>query len=387
MQAPSSNIDSPPVAATTGGVQKPTVRADSGLEMVRNSVRYHQRQYIKEKADTVRSNTLVTVSSPAIYRLPTEILSEIFMYCLPHDEHLVPRAELAPILFTSICRRWREVAIGLPRLWRTLQLAVGFDDWQKRALCYDSWLKRSGGCPLSLRLLCHTDCNELQNLLKPYIQQISFLTLDFITCDGGPFMTKDFRTLKELTINPYVLDDPARVIDRSLSKLPVSLRRINMKELLFDREQLEFFTDSVWAHLTHVEVTISGLDAFTRILRLCPNLTSLTMDGVFYPIETVESATHVNLQSLCMSWSGLWSSSEDIAPFKVITLPNLRVVEARHNERWPHKEFMEFLTRSECSLERLVLDCAMGITAGQREEYATLVPSFELICSAHVYEQ
>ncbi|KIK37619.1 hypothetical protein CY34DRAFT_49080, partial [Suillus luteus UH-Slu-Lm8-n1] len=53
----------------------------------------------------------------AICRLPTEILSQIFVFCLPQDQHLSPKPGLAPMLLTTIWRRWREVAIGFPKLW------------------------------------------------------------------------------------------------------------------------------------------------------------------------------------------------------------------------------------------------------------------------------
>ncbi|KAG2352740.1 hypothetical protein BDR07DRAFT_1223717, partial [Suillus spraguei] len=48
----------------------------------------------------------------ALSRLPTEILSHIFMYCLPEDKYLSPASKLAPVLLTRICRRWRDVAVS-----------------------------------------------------------------------------------------------------------------------------------------------------------------------------------------------------------------------------------------------------------------------------------
>ncbi|KAG2035627.1 hypothetical protein BDR03DRAFT_1092985 [Suillus americanus] len=393
LETVTSNIDSPSVSANTGGTQNlldAIIGQDSGLETVRNDVGYRQRQLVEGKVDIIQSNTSPSrgsFSSP-IWHLPTEILSEIFLYCLPEDEDLVCTLRQAPILLTRICRRWREVAVSLPRLWCRLQLqfwhtawqdrAYRYDDWEARALGYDSWLKRSGGGPLSLRLKCRSDWSKPRSLLQPYIQQISSLSLDFLSCHG-PFMMEDFHALTELTIRKYARDDPARAIDRSLSKLPVNLRRINMKDLWFNRRQLNFFTPSAWACLTHLEIGVGGLDALVRILCLCPNLCSLMMIGEFLPLRTLPSVTHTNLQSLNMSWSVLSNTDEDIGLLEVITLPNLQVLEARHTGRWPHESFMQFLTRSECALERLVFDNGVWTTEGERAEYATLVPSLELI--------
>ncbi|KAG1886170.1 hypothetical protein F4604DRAFT_1917876 [Suillus subluteus] len=381
LETVTSSVDLPLVSATTGGPRKPSdvvIGEDLGLEIVSNSVRCRQLQLVENKADVVQSNTLRGNFSSPICRLPTEILSEIFLYCLPEDEHWVYASRLAPLLLTRICRQWREVAVGLPRLWCRLQLELCPNPWQDRAFGYDSWLKRSAACPLSLRLTCRTDWSKLCSLLQPYIQQISSLSLDFVSCDS-PFVMEDFHALKELTIHQDVRDHPARAVKRSLSKLPVNLRRINMQHLWFDCNQLGCLTASAWACLTHLEIGIDGLNAFTRILRLCPDLSSLKMIGIFYTIETPELVTHTNLQSLSMSWSVLSNTDEDIGLFEVITLPNLRVLEARDTGRWPHASCMEFLMRSERPLERLIFDRGVWTTERERAEYATLVPSFELI--------
>ncbi|KAG2044650.1 hypothetical protein BDR03DRAFT_249980 [Suillus americanus] len=353
-----------------------------------NNARCRQPQLIEGQADIVQSNTLRTSFSSPIWRLPTEILSEIFLYCLPEEEHVACVSRQAPLLLTRICRQWREVALGLPSLWCRLQLdfwyedwqerAFHHDDWQMRAFGYDSWLKRSAGCPLSLRLECGTDWTELQSLLQPYVQQISSLSLVFLSCDS-PFMLEDFHALKELTIIKYMFDDPARAINRSLSKLPVNLRRINMENVWFNRKRLNFFTHSAWRRLTHIEINIEGLCAFTRILRLCPDLSSLKVTGIFYTIQTARSVTHANLQSLCMSWSVLSNPGEDPGLFKIITLPNLRVLELSYWGPWPHEDFLGFLTRSKCPLERVVFDSAVQVTSQQREEYATLFPSIQFV--------
>ncbi|KAG1764709.1 hypothetical protein EDD22DRAFT_1018026 [Suillus occidentalis] len=155
-------------------------------------------------------------------------------------DHLLLKPGLAPVLLSTIYRRWREAAVGFPNLWCTLQLQVDDADWQQRVLCYDSWLKRSRGCPLLLRIVCHGDLSELRNALQPYIQQISSPTLDFFLCDK-PLMVDDFHALKELTILERGVDF-ARAIDQSLSKLLVNLHRLDMTQLV---------PDSAWARLTY----------------------------------------------------------------------------------------------------------------------------------------
>ncbi|KAG2365477.1 hypothetical protein BDR07DRAFT_1607462 [Suillus spraguei] len=382
------NIYSPSVSVAIDGPQKPldvVIGEGSALETARNGVGYRQRETVDGKVHFIQSSTVRTRSSSTISHLPTEILSEIFLYCLPQEEHLPPASRLAPILLTRICRRWRQVALGFPRLWNNLLLNDDDDDWHRRAFCYNYWLERSRGCPLSLRIEYYGDRSDLRRLLQPYVKQISSLAVDFCAC-VNPFEIEDFDRLNHLTIRQFPADFP-RVINRSLSKLPVNLRSINLTDLLFSPARLDFFTDSAWARLTHIEIGIRGLDAFPRILRLCPNVSSLMITGVFNPIKTAAPITHTNLRSLRMSGHISIDSGEDLGLFNIVTLPELRVVEASRMGMWPHEDFKAFLRRSGCPLEKLVFGAASFSTAQQRAEYATLYPSLEMIVESDVEDQ
>ncbi|KII85672.1 hypothetical protein PLICRDRAFT_116328, partial [Plicaturopsis crispa FD-325 SS-3] len=49
-------------------------------------------------------------------RLPAELLSEIFSFCLPAAK-VVPQPDKAPLLLTRVCRKWRAIALSTPALW------------------------------------------------------------------------------------------------------------------------------------------------------------------------------------------------------------------------------------------------------------------------------
>ncbi|KAG1816447.1 uncharacterized protein BJ212DRAFT_1271589, partial [Suillus subaureus] len=80
---------------------------------------------------------------------PTEITSQILVHSLPKYRYLYPSSKLAPLLLTRICRRWKDVAVGLPSLWCRLYLDVNEVHGRLAAdsFCYDSWLRRSQGLP------------------------------------------------------------------------------------------------------------------------------------------------------------------------------------------------------------------------------------------------
>ncbi|KAJ6513512.1 hypothetical protein DFH09DRAFT_852492, partial [Mycena vulgaris] len=72
-----------------------------------------QRRLNNEK--TVAQNSIHHITYP-ILTIPVELTSEIFLRCLP-DEPQLPSVSVAPMLLGAICRDWRSIAHGYPRLW------------------------------------------------------------------------------------------------------------------------------------------------------------------------------------------------------------------------------------------------------------------------------
>lgn len=59
-----------------------------------------------------------------IQRLPSEVLSEIFL-ALPHIPNVEPFAIInSPVLLARVCSQWRDVAISTPQLWDIINLSV-----------------------------------------------------------------------------------------------------------------------------------------------------------------------------------------------------------------------------------------------------------------------
>ena len=84
-------------------------------------------------------------------RLPDELLSEMFIFCL--DEWPSPsNIDKAPLVFGRVCRRWRNIACNTPRLWSRLWFhnhgRVQIPLIQERVASL--WLSRSGAAPFSL---------------------------------------------------------------------------------------------------------------------------------------------------------------------------------------------------------------------------------------------
>ncbi|KAK7035864.1 F-box domain-containing protein [Favolaschia claudopus] len=79
--------------------------------------------------------------------IANEIISEIFINLLPPYPECAPCLGLySPLNLTHICRKWRQIALATPRLWRALLLGPT-DVWND---LQGVWVDRSGCCPLSI---------------------------------------------------------------------------------------------------------------------------------------------------------------------------------------------------------------------------------------------
>ncbi|KAJ7123950.1 hypothetical protein C8R43DRAFT_1241019 [Mycena crocata] len=89
-----------------------------------------------------------------VLTLPNEIVSEIFTQFLPLYPICPPSTGLlSPMLLTKICRRWRQIALSSPALWRAISLPFGMPDSERRTECLTEWLARSCSLPLSIQMI------------------------------------------------------------------------------------------------------------------------------------------------------------------------------------------------------------------------------------------
>ncbi|KAJ7734794.1 hypothetical protein DFH07DRAFT_844665 [Mycena maculata] len=91
-----------------------------------------------------------------VLTLPTEVISEIFIRFIPVYPKCPPLIGLhSPNVLALICRKWREIALSMPELWRAFAPCFG----NTRALtplhllqALEIWVRRSGSWPLSMEL-------------------------------------------------------------------------------------------------------------------------------------------------------------------------------------------------------------------------------------------
>ncbi|KAJ6509703.1 hypothetical protein DFH09DRAFT_1050020 [Mycena vulgaris] len=124
------------------------------LELYIISLR-HEREAIKMQLDSYKYPVL---------ELPNEIVSEIFTHFVPVYPISPPVVGiLSPSTLGQVCRRWREIALSTPSLWRAISLDL--DD--KTAINHatqlhllETWLDHSRASPLSVALDNSTSLND-----------------------------------------------------------------------------------------------------------------------------------------------------------------------------------------------------------------------------------
>ncbi|KAJ7730067.1 hypothetical protein DFH07DRAFT_929905 [Mycena maculata] len=109
-----------------------------------------QRRLLEEKKGIQAS--LDRIIYP-ILSIPVEIISEIFLHCLP-EELTVPSASIGPML-AAICQQWRYIALGDCRLWSSLKIDVKYGDCHAPpfSLLVKEWLCRAKNMLSSLHIV------------------------------------------------------------------------------------------------------------------------------------------------------------------------------------------------------------------------------------------
>ncbi|KAJ7464346.1 hypothetical protein FB451DRAFT_1094126 [Mycena latifolia] len=132
-----------------------------------------------------------------ILTIPVEITSEIFLHCLP-DEPQQPSKMTAPMLLGAVCREWRIISRGDPRLWATLKISIWRSDGFK--LLVQDWLLRAGSMPLSLNFILSPPPERCRFPISPYDAdnnccfrslQPSTIKWDHLTTFRGDFFAPD----------------------------------------------------------------------------------------------------------------------------------------------------------------------------------------------------
>lgn len=260
--------------------------------------------------------------------LPTELISAIFVHCLPVDFKTVkqPNKSEAPILLCHVCRKWRRVAFDTQELWSKLHVKINiltflkkvkgsvsergrfvspksqdFLDWWDDKLVANSPshpFTLSIDLPIDTRGFYHSDCYALETtyhecdietgeyagfLSGHLVTSAQNLNLSLKEDDFRMFCTTcsaEFLQLEYLTLHTFV---DMIIRHRGWHHFPSApqLRRLHLTSA--NRRLLSTLPG---AQLTHfcMSCTISSFTFRHLLTVVCPNLLcgAFSLDGIWW---------------------------------------------------------------------------------------------------------
>lgn len=313
-----------------------------------------------QETTRVEIESLRSLLTP-IRRLPPELLTEIFMHCLPYQRFIRPAPDQAPLLLAQICASWRRASISIPSLWTSLELH-GFqtdtmedeplpEETQRVNNLLYTWFSRTEDCPLSLSvqddsLLLTSVSKKLDDLAGRW-QHLSLLVSEHThRCLDPSYEYSSLQSFKLRTLEGL---EEVLVHDLSGSMLNAP----QLTHFIWDND-VQHLTpiEMLWENLTYLTLStpmtiqqcLTILPRLTRMKNL--NLQNISTDPGELPLCSV---TLPELKSLVLC------STEDIYPiFNALTLPNLRELVLSICS-WPHISILNLFHRSRCPLESLNL--------------------------------
>ncbi|KAJ7704589.1 hypothetical protein B0H17DRAFT_13769 [Mycena rosella] len=110
-----------------------------------------------------------------VLTLPNEIVSEIFVHFLPVYPQRSPLlGPSSPSLLGQICRKWRDITLSNPKLWRAVRLTLNKKRRFKQQLrLLDTFLDRSGSCRLSIGLRSNFSDYDPPTWELPFLRTIA----------------------------------------------------------------------------------------------------------------------------------------------------------------------------------------------------------------------
>jgi hypothetical protein len=309
-------------------------------------------------------------SKPAINRLPPEILAETFLACLPSDEFLIPSANTAPMSVSHVCGQWRGVAVSTPKLWCSMEFVIQERDANAKTALFSTWLERSRNHPLQLSISFwqshHPDIIDAIIRVSNRLESISF----FLPASSWQSLTQirgNLSRLRRISINTSHPDTFRGKPFLGFSEAP-----------MLDRVDLGFPASGIelpWSQITRATIRSQDVDECLRALRRATKIkvcTFVRCDPFTYLRHRYAApVTLVPLRSL-----HIIEETGTCRFLDSLTVPNLREIAFSFNwfTDWPNSKFLQFLTRSSCALEKLVLS-HVDMRAHELIECLRMMPS------------
>ncbi|KAJ7486924.1 hypothetical protein FB451DRAFT_1228350 [Mycena latifolia] len=330
------------------------------------------------------------LSCAPVEHLPDEILALIFKVeaDLPLGRHERP----VPLIISSVCKRWRVVALSSPEVWTTVRISA-----RRSLACATVFLQRSTPLPFRLSINTETDGRTIDiapvlDVLLPHVARCSGLALclsdddlcAWIVALQGQEQLRAVRLLS-LTVHSYPPEElwgPPDSLFQFTGLFPaLHSLRLSMGPAMHLREQWNAL------NLTTLDVRCTWDGAFVRhVCRHSRVLETLVLRGysasVFY---RAAPACLPSLTSLVLEYADAALAEGLVGLAMFLELPNLARLEIKGShvpsvgysfQSWPIHPFprLRTLRLEDVVLERSIDSCVLQ-TLGARVTHLQVVNS------------
>ncbi|KAJ6463588.1 hypothetical protein C8R47DRAFT_1079879 [Mycena vitilis] len=300
-----------------------------------------------------------------VLTLPNEVVSEIFIHFVPSFPCCSTfEGTASPIRLTQICRRWREIAVATPALWRAMSC-------RGNNALIDVWLSRSGCGSLSIEIeKSHPtpDCSQALSTFLTRRARWEHVNFDLDSfhlslMDDGP--TPLLRHLR-LSIRESAL--PADVLITTFSDAPL-LRTVVLNYVVAESIILP------WAQLSSLTLEQIFPYEWVPLLQQTPNLRECRLQvGSAHTGRPWAEVKLLSLRSLTLT--AVDSQMKGfIESFIVPSLRHLDVPESllRYD---PVETLRSFISKSGCELQHLNVARPVSVPMSSYCQSFTSIPHF-----------
>ncbi|KAJ7130392.1 hypothetical protein C8R44DRAFT_65393 [Mycena epipterygia] len=319
-----------------------------------------------------------------VLTLPNEIVSEIFINFLPvYPKRRPVIGLLSPTLLCQICRKWRDIALSTPSLWRAV--TVSFLERvppEENLRLLEAFMNHSASCPLSIDFECGINSRKAlgSGLLDEFIQAITShrARWEHLKLHGPLGALRSIEGplpfLRALTILVYFGEEYEvdSAVTLAFHQAPV-LKKVDISG--YDGFKEIYYTILPWSQLTVLTIWLISAHECGKILDAAVNLVycRLTFCHKRNGSRSV-NVLQTCLQSLILSHlpfedqDPLWSFLD------VLTLPalcNLQVAEALLPPD-PVATLLSLVSRSSCNLQQLCITGARTPSDSYRNAFPSV---------------
>jgi hypothetical protein len=242
-----------------------------------------------------------------IWRLPSEILSQIFMHCHRQDPRKkIARLNKAPLLLGSVCSTWRTIALATAQLWASLTLDIG----PSKSDVTKAWLARARNCPLTIRVYGEEGAQPLMDVFLLHCEWWYEIHLPTIPCMMGfPVSAKNhLPRLHKLYLEGRTILGTLDIFEFAPQLCSV---RLHSKSLI----------KVPWTQLYYFHMGYRTVDECLELLRATPNLEKCAV-RIFDLSNTRDLHPSVQLPYL----RSVTIDAESLDLFDALMLPKLQEV-------------------------------------------------------------